>query len=254
MKWIISLFVRLNGSLTNELLEKEFKMEFEKVIGVVFEDKRLMETALTHSSYANQHKNMAYNEKLEFLGDAVLQLAITEYIFKSFPEKSEGELTKLRALIVCEASLYNVAMNWNLGKYIRMSKGEEITGGRERAALLADGVEAVIAAVYLDQGMDTAKAFVVRNFLEIIDMANKNEIVLDYKTSLQEILQENGEIEIKYELIRYEGPPHRRKFYSKMVIDDIIMGKGEGYSKKESEQLAAKDALEKYVRVEETHD
>ena len=229
-------------------------MEFEKVIGVVFEEKRLMETALTHSSYANQHKNMAYNEKLEFLGDAVLQLAITEYIFKSFPEKSEGELTKLRALIVCEASLYNVAVNWNLGKHIRMSKGEEITGGRERAALLADGVEAVIAAVYLDQGMDAAKEFVVRNFLDIIDMANKNEIVLDYKTSLQEILQENGEIEIKYELIRYEGPPHRRKFYSKVVIDDIIMGKGEGYSKKESEQLAAKDALEKYVRVEEIHD
>lgn len=228
-------------------------MEFEKVIGVVFEEKRLMETALTHSSYANQHKNMAYNEKLEFLGDAVLQLAITEYIFKSFPLKSEGELTKLRALIVCEASLHNVAVNWDLGKHIRMSKGEEITGGRQRAALLADGVEAVIAAVYLDQGMDAAKEFVVRNFLDIIDMANKNEIVLDYKTSLQEILQENGEIEIKYELIKYEGPPHRRKFYSKVVIDDIIMGKGEGYSKKESEQLAAKDALEKYVRVEETH-
>jgi len=246
--------VRLNGSLTNELLEKEFKMEFENRIGVIFEEKRLLETALTHSSYANQHKNMAYNEKLEFLGDAVLQLAITEYIFRSFPEKSEGELTKLRALIVCEASLYNVAVKWNLGKHIRMSKGEEITGGRERAALLADGVEAVIAAVYLDRGMDAAKEFVVRNFLEIIDMANKNEIVLDYKTSLQEILQENGEIEIKYELIKYEGPPHRRKFYSKVVIDDITMGKGEGFSKKESEQLAAKDALEKYVRVEETHD
>lgn len=229
-------------------------MEFENIIGVVFEDKKLLETALTHSSYANQHKNMAYNEKLEFLGDAVLQLAITEYIFKGFPQKTEGELTKLRALIVCEASLYNVAVNWNLGRHIRMSKGEEITGGRERAALLADGVEAVIAAVYLDQGMDAAKDFVVRNFHEIIDMANKNEIVLDYKTSLQEILQENGEIEIKYELIRYEGPPHRRKFFSKVVIDDIIMGKGEGYSKKESEQLAAKDALEKYVRVEETHD
>lgn len=229
-------------------------MEFENRIGVIFEEKRLLETALTHSSYANQHKNMAYNEKLEFLGDAVLQLAITEYIFRSFPEKSEGELTKLRALIVCEASLYNVAVKWNLGKHIRMSKGEEITGGRERAALLADGVEAVIAAVYLDRGMDTAKEFVVRNFLEIIDMANKNEIVLDYKTSLQEILQENGEIEIKYELIKYEGPPHRRKFYSKVVIDDITMGKGEGFSKKESEQLAAKDALEKYVRVEETHD
>ncbi|HBW12464.1 MAG TPA: ribonuclease III [Proteiniclasticum sp.] len=229
-------------------------MEFEKRIGVFFHKKDLLETALTHSSYANQHKNMQYNEKLEFLGDAVLQLAITEYIYKNFTNKTEGELTKLRALIVCEASLHLVAVKWHLGEHIRMSKGEEITGGRERAALLADAVEAVIAAVYLDQGMDEAKSFVLRHFMEIVDLANKNEIVLDYKTSLQEILQENGEIEIKYELIRYEGPPHRRKFYSKVVIDSITMGKGEGYSKKESEQLAAKDALKKYVRAEESHE
>lgn len=229
-------------------------MEFESVIEQPFSNQTLLETALTHSSYANQHKNMDYNEKLEFLGDAVLQLAITEYIYRQFPSKTEGELTKLRALIVCEASLHQVAVDWNLGRYIRMSKGEELTGGRNRAALLADGVEAVIAAVYLDQGMETAKKFVVSNFMEIIDMANKNEIVLDYKTSLQEILQENGEIEIKYELIKYEGPPHRRKFYSKVVIDNITMGKGEGYSKKESEQLAAKDALGKYVKAEETHE
>ena len=112
----------------------------------------------------------------------------------------------------------------------------------------------MIAAVYLDRGMDEAKSFVLQHFMEIVDLANKNEIVLDYKTSLQEILQENGEIEIKYELIRYEGPPHRRKFYSKVVIDSITMGKGEGYSKKESEQLAAKDALKKYVRAEESHE
>lgn len=229
-------------------------MEFESVIEQPFSNQTLLETALTHSSYANQHKNMDYNEKLEFLGDAVLQLSITEYIYRQFPSKTEGELTKLRALIVCEASLHQVAVDWNLGRYIRMSKGEELTGGRNRAALLADGVEAVIAAVYLDQGMETAKNFVVSNFMEIIDMANKNEIVLDYKTSLQEILQENGEIEIKYELIKYEGPPHRRKFYSKVVIDNITMGKGEGYSKKESEQLAAKDALGKYVKAEETHE
>ncbi len=229
-------------------------MEFESVIEQPFSNQTLLETALTHSSYANQHKNMDYNEKLEFLGDAVLQLAITEYIYRQFPSKTEGELTKLRALIVCEASLHQVAVDWNLGRYIRMSKGEELTGGRNRAALLADGVEAVIAAVYLDQGMETAKNFVVSNFMEIIDMANKNEIILDYKTSLQEILQENGEIEIKYELIKYEGPPHRRKFYSKVVIDNITMGKGEGYSKKESEQLAAKDALGKYVKAEETHE
>lgn len=229
-------------------------MEFESVIEQSFSNQALLETALTHSSYANQHKNMDYNEKLEFLGDAVLQLAVTEYIYRQFPGKTEGELTKLRALIVCEASLHQVAVDWNLGRYIRMSKGEELTGGRNRAALLADGVEAVIAAVYLDQGMETAKNFVVSNFMDIIDMANKNEIVLDYKTSLQEILQENGEIEIKYELIKYEGPPHRRKFYSKVVIDNITMGKGEGYSKKESEQLAAKDALAKYVKAEETHE
>jgi ribonuclease III len=228
-------------------------MEFENVIEQPFSNQALLETALTHSSYANQHKNMDYNEKLEFLGDAVLQLAITEYIYKQFPVKTEGELTKLRALIVCEASLHQVAVDWNLGRYIRMSKGEELTGGRDRAALLADGVEAVIAAVYLDQGMETAKNFVVSNFMGIIDMANKNEIVLDYKTSLQEILQENGEIIIKYELVKYEGPPHRRKFYSKVVIDNITMGRGEGYSKKESEQLAAKDALGKYVKAEETH-
>ena len=229
-------------------------MEFEKIIEQPFGDQSLLMTALTHSSYANQHKNMEYNEKLEFLGDAVLQLAITEYIYRNFPQKTEGELTKLRALIVCEASLHQVAMDWNLGSYIRMSKGEELTGGRERAALLADGVEAVIAAVYLDQGMETAKKFVVKSFMEIIDMADRNEIVLDYKTSLQEILQENGEIDIRYELIRYEGPPHRRKFYSKVVIDSITMGKGEGFSKKESEQLAAKDALAKYVKAEDTHE
>lgn len=228
-------------------------MEFEKVINETFIQKELLETALTHSSYANQHKNMKYNEKLEFLGDAVLQLAITEYIYRNYTEKTEGELTKLRALIVCEASLHHIAKNWDLGRHIRMSKGEEITGGRERAALLADAVEAVIAAVYLDKGMDAARDFVVRSFLEIIEMANKNEIVLDYKTSLQEILQENGEIEIRYEMVKYEGPPHRRKFYSKVVIDSITMGKGEGYSKKESEQLAAKDALEKYVKAEEIH-
>lgn len=225
-------------------------MEFEKVIGITFNEKIYLETALTHSSYANQHKNMKYNEKLEFLGDAVLQLCITEYIFKNYTDKTEGELTKLRALIVCEASLHQVALDWNLGKYIRMSKGEELTGGRDRASLLADCVEAVIAAVYLDQGMDITKNFVVGNFTHLMEMALKNEIILDYKTNLQEILQENGEIEIKYEMLKFEGPPHRRKFYSRVVIDNMTMGRGEGYSKKESEQLAAKDALEKFVRAE----
>lgn len=226
-------------------------MEFEKTIGVEFNDKKLIETALTHSSYANQHKNMEYNEKLEFLGDAVLQLCITEMLFTEFIEKSEGELTKLRALIVCESSLHDVAKSLDLGRHIKMSRGEEQTGGRTRPSLLSDAVEAVIAAIYLDKGMEEARGFVARNFRGLIEMAGRNEIVFDYKTRLQEILQENGDVDIRYDMVKFEGPPHRRKFYSKVVIDDITMGRGEGFSKKESEQTAAKDALEKLVRPED---
>lgn len=226
-------------------------MEFEKTIGVEFNDKKLLETALTHSSYANQHKNMEYNEKLEFLGDAVLQLCITEMLFAEFIEKSEGELTKLRALIVCESSLHDVAKSLDLGRHMKMSRGEEQTGGRTRPSLLSDAVEAVIAAIYLDRGMEEARGFVARNFRGLIEMAGRNEIVFDYKTRLQEILQENGDVDIRYDMVKFEGPPHRRKFYSKVVIDDITMGRGEGFSKKESEQTAAKDALEKLVRPED---
>lgn len=226
-------------------------MEFEKTIGVEFSDKKLIETALTHSSFANQHKNMEYNEKLEFLGDAVLQLCITEMLFAEFVEKTEGELTKLRALIVCESSLHEVARALDLGRHMRMSKGEEQTGGRTRPSLLSDAVEAVIAAIYLDKGMEAARGFVARNFRGLIEMAGRNEIVFDYKTRLQEILQENGDVDIRYDMVKFEGPPHRRKFFSKVVIDDITMGRGEGFSKKESEQTAAKDALEKLVRPED---
>lgn len=227
-------------------------MEFEQVIGVSFRDAALLETALTHSSFANQHRNMHYNEKLEFMGDAVLQVIVTEYLYRNLKDKKEGELTKIRALVVCEASLHQVANALDLGRHIRMSKGEELTGGRQRPSLLADALEAVIAALYLDQGMETARAFVERHFVPMVESALNNRIVLDYKTHLQEILQENGEIDIRYEMERYEGPPHRRKFFSRVVIDEITMGRGEGYSKKESEQLAAKDALEKFVRAEET--
>ncbi len=226
-------------------------MEFEKTIGVEFSDKKLIETALTHSSFANQHKNMEYNEKLEFLGDAVLQLCVTEMLFAEFVEKTEGELTKLRALIVCESSLHEVARALDLGRHMRMSKGEEQTGGRTRPSLLSDAVEAVIAAIYLDKGMEEARGFVAMNFRGLIEMAGRNEIVFDYKTRLQEILQENGDVDIRYDMVKFEGPPHRRKFFSKVVIDDITMGRGEGFSKKESEQTAAKDALEKLVRPED---
>lgn len=216
---------------------------FEVESGIVFSNKRLIDTAFTHSSYAHQYKNFEHNERLEFLGDAVLQLTITEYLYKNFKDKTEGELTKIRSLIVCENSLFQVAQTLDLSNFIKMSKGEEMTGGRERTALQADCVEAVIAAIYLDKGIDLAKEFILSNFNEIILKAIKNEIVLDFKTRLQELLQKHGEVDISYDLIKFEGPPHRRKFFTKVLINNEEMGYGEGYSKKEAEQNAAKDAL-----------
>ena len=219
--------------------------ENEENLGVCFNNPTLLKTALTHSSFANQFKDAEYNERLEFLGDAVLQLCITEYLFNNFKSKSEGELTKTRSLIVCENSLYEIARKLHLGEYIRMSKGEELTGGRERISIQADAVEAVIAAVYLDKGIGFVRDFILLHFEEIIKKAINNEIILDFKTKLQEFLQKDGEVSIHYELIKHEGPPHRRKFFTNVVIENNIMGEGCGYSKKEAEQNAAKQALMK---------
>lgn len=225
--------------------EKFYIDELEKILKITFKNKKLLEAALTHSSFANQYKNIEFNERLEFLGDSVLQLCITEYLFNNYKEKTEGELTKKRALIVCENSLYEIAKKLNLGNYIKMSKGEELTGGRHRVSIQADCVEAILAAIYLDKDINYVKSFIISNFKDIIDKAMKDEIVLDYKTKLQEILQKNGEIDIIYELVKYEGPPHRRKFFTKVLIDNKVMGEGEGYSKKESEQNCAKEAISK---------
>ena len=225
--------------------EKFYIDELERTLKITFKNKRLLETALTHSSFANQYKNVEFNERLEFLGDSVLQLCITEYLFNNYKEKTEGELTKKRALIVCENSLYEIAKKLNLGNYIKMSKGEELTGGRHRVSIQADCVEAILAAIYLDKDINYVKDFIITNFKDIINKAMKDEIVLDYKTKLQEILQKNGEIDITYELVKYEGPPHRRKFFTKVLIDNKVMGEGEGYSKKESEQNCAKEAISK---------
>ncbi|WP_368487674.1 ribonuclease III [Clostridium sp. BJN0013] len=222
-----------------------FLEELEKALNISINDKELINTALTHSSYANGKKGVKFNERMEFLGDSVLQLCISEYLFLIYKNKSEGELTKKRALIVCENSLHEVAKKWNIGKYIKMSKGEEITGGRERISILANCVEAIIAAIYIDSGYEKTKRFIIDNFKDIIEKAIKNEIVLDYKTNLQEIVQQNGDIHIQYILIKYEGPPHRRKFYTKVCVDNNILGSGVGYTKKESEQNAAHNALKK---------
>ncbi len=218
--------------------------DLERELGLNFSNKELFKIAITHSSYANQKKKVEFNERLEFLGDSVLQLIISEYLYTHFAEKPEGYLTKMRSLIVCENSLHDMANSWNLGVYMNMSKGEELTGGRNRISILADCVEAIIAAIYLDKGIEYSKAFILNNFKATIEKATRNEIILDYKTKLQEILQQNGEVDICYELVKFEGPPHKRKFFVDLLINNCVKGSGQGYSKKEAEQNAAKEVME----------
>ncbi len=223
----------------------------EKNLKINFNNKRIIQTAFTHSSYAKQFKESQYNERLEFLGDSVLQLTITEYLFSNYKNKLEGELTRLRSLIVCENSLYNVARKLGISDFIMMSKGEELTGGRDRISIQADAVEAIIAAIYLDKGLEVAKEFILTNFNDIIKKAIDNKIILDFKTKLQEYLQKDGDIDINYELYKHEGPPHRRKFFVNLYVEGKLLGSGEGYSKKEAEQNAAKEALIKLEVVDE---
>lgn len=225
--------------------------EFQSALGVKFTNLSYLKKALTHSSFANQYKDTEYNERLEFLGDSVLQLCITEYLFKNYLDKAEGELTKIRSLIVCENSLFEIAKKLDLGNYIRMSKGEELTGGRNRTSIQADAVEAVLAAIYLDKGLEFSREFILNQFRDIIDKAIENKIILDFKTKLQEHLQKNGEVNIIYDLVKFEGPPHRRKFFTKVLINNECMGDGEGFSKKEAEQASAKQALEKMGVINE---
>ncbi|WP_376769015.1 ribonuclease III [Clostridium psychrophilum] len=233
----------MNNDIKLQNLEKKLKLNFS--------NKELLKNAITHSSYANQKKKVVFNERLEFLGDSVLQLVISEYLFSRFTEKPEGYLTKIRSLIVCENSLCDIANGWELGMYMNMSKGEEITGGRNRVSILADCVEAVLAAVYLDKGIEYSNSFILTNFKEIIEKAISNEMILDYKTKLQEIFQQNGEVNIHYELVKFEGPPHKRKFFVNVLINDVIKGTGKGFSKKEAEQNAAKEVIDNQVGVHE---
>jgi ribonuclease-3 len=218
--------------------------QLEKNLGVNLVNKELLLEAITHSSYVNLTKDIKHNERLEFLGDAILELCISDYLFHNYPNKTEGELTRARALIVCEPSLYEIAQRLKLGEFILMSKGEELTGGRTRPSILADCTEAVIAALYLDGGLEKSKEFIYRNFKSTVEKAMHNKIILDYKTKLQELLQQKGQVSIAYNVVDYEGPPHRRIFNIEVVVGDEVKGSGSGFTKKEAEQNAAKKALE----------
>lgn len=216
--------------------------KFQEKIGVKFRNIEILDLALTHSSYANERGLSEYNERLEFLGDSVLQLCITEYLYKNCKDNNEGDLTRKRASIVCEASLYKVGERWNLGEFIKLSKGEKLSGGKTRISTIADAVEAVIPAVYLDSGYDFVQKFILKFFSDIL---KTGAIVnyLDHKTRLQEYIQSKTTDKIKYNLIKEEGPPHDKIFYVQVIIGDKNYESGTGKSKKEAEQNAAQKTL-----------
>ena len=218
---------------------------FEEIINYEFKNKQYILEALTHSSYSNENKNYPFNERLEFLGDSVLSIVISDYLFKKEKNLPEGELTKIRANIVCEESLSEISQKIHLGKYMLLGKGEEATGGTERISILADALEAVIAAIYLDGGMKPASEFILTYMDQIINDSIKGKIFRDYKTCLQEVLQSNGENNIWYKLVDEKGPDHNKRFVMQVGINDTVLGIGEGKSKKDAEQVAAKCALDK---------
>ncbi|MCD7774808.1 MAG: ribonuclease III [Clostridiales bacterium] len=214
---------------------------FEQIIGYEFKDKELLNTALTHSSYANEMQNkVKFNERLEFLGDSVLGMITAEYFFKNHPEMPEGQLTKLRASMVCEKSLYRFAQTIKLGEFLNLGRGEIHSGGRNRPSILADAFEALIAAIYLDAGFDEAKKFVL-GF--IANAAVEDNEIDDYKSALQEIIQKNhGEI-LEYFMAGESGPDHDKTFTVEVHLNSNVIGVGQGHSKKKAEQMAAKEAL-----------
>ena len=218
--------------------------DFENTIGYTFKDKNLLKKALTHTSYAYEHK-LESNEKLEFLGDSILEFVSSKYIFDNFPKLKEGEMTKVRATVVCEKSLYKIAKMHNFSDFLYLGKSEVVTGGKNRPAILADSVEAVIAAMYLDGGLEPAEKFIISNLSEEIDVATKHVGDKDYKTVLQEKLQKHGEVKIEYEIINEFGPDHDKSFVAEVKCNGKILSTGEGKSKKEAQMQAAKKALEK---------
>lgn len=223
------------------IIMKDIKA-FQQKIGYQFQDEKLLTQALTHSSYANEKhmKKLSDNERLEFLGDAVLEIISSDFLYKNYPDKPEGELTKLRASIVCEPTLALCTKDIELGNYLRLGKGEDQTGGRGRKSILSDALEAVIGAIYLDGGFANAKEFILNHVLN--DLEGKR-LFYDSKTILQELVQGNSEKGICYELVGEVGPDHNKSFQMEVRIGDTTYGQGIGRTKKAAEQEAAYQAI-----------
>jgi len=220
---------------------------FCKSLGIIPSNIALFHQALTHTSYSNEAKGMIveHNERLEFLGDAVLDTIISDYLFRTFPQMPEGNLTKARSHVVCEHALARLAKNLNLGDYLLLGKGEDLSGGRKRNSILADAMEAMIGALYLDQGMEAASEFVLTLFRSDLEILAGGDYGRDYKTWLQEVVQRDTDTRIGYEVVGEEGPDHSKVFHVAVFVNGVLYGTGDGKNKKEAEQQAARQALVK---------
>lgn len=227
-------------------LKKHNLHSLEENLDYKFKDIKLLNLAMTHSSYSNENRMtlVENNERLEFLGDAILNLVVSQYLYKKYPNHPEGELTKIRAKVVCEPSLAYAAKKIEIGKYLLLGKGEEATGGRERESILADAAEAIVGALYIDSGLKTTNEVLLRNFeSDIVHAVAKGDLFIDYKTELQEIIQKKGKSNMEYVVTKEEGPDHNKKFYIDVVVNKETIGTGRGRNKKDAEQMAAKEAL-----------
>jgi len=224
--------------------------ELEQKLNYTFRNRQLLEGALNHSSYANERRyaHIRSNERLEFLGDSVLGFVTAEFLYRQHPDAPEGELTRIRAALVCEQSLYEVAQKLELGKYLKLGKGEEAGGGRKRASILADATEAVFAAVYLDGGIEAASGLIHRCLLDAEREEAVEERRKDYKTALQELVQRQANQELVYRMAGERGPDHDKTFAAEVLLNGELIGTGAGHSKKEAEQNAAAQALENLNR------
>ena len=218
--------------------------KLEEAIGYHFQNISLLQQAMAHSSYANErwHDSLKSNERLEFLGDSILGMTVAEYLYKSFPDRPEGELTRMRADMVCETSLAVVANRIGLGEHLLLGHGEDRFGGRERASILADAVESVIAAMFLDGGMTAVEPF-IRNFI-LCNVPVTKLHNADYKTALQELVQQKKNQVLTYSLVGESGPDHDKQFFVEVSLNGRVIGKGVGGSKKKAEQDAARDAMQ----------
>jgi ribonuclease-3 len=223
---------------SNDNLVRSFLKDNE----LVFNDEKLLYLALTHPSYAQEKNNMSNNQRLEFLGDAVLNFVVAEYLYNRYANKAEGELTKIRAKVVCEKALMSVARKIDLGQYLLLGRGEEMSGGRKRKSILADAVESVIAAIYLDQGYEAARAFILKHLEDFISQIAGGDYY-DYKSKLQELVQGKNKENVSYSIIEESGPAHAKSFVAGVFFREKILASGEGKSKKEAEQNAAEKVL-----------